>query len=76
MRTQLSEEELGEILYGKMCDIKELAVDLAHYTRQPVGHPDRSYKYLVASMERNISTIQVKRNRANDAAAIRAGTVG
>jgi hypothetical protein len=50
--------------------------DLAHYDRQPLDHPDRPYKFLMSSMERNILTIQMKRNRANDAAAIRAGTVG
>eukprot|EP00972_Heterocapsa_arctica_P044661 6590489-Heterocapsa_arctica.AAC.1 len=40
MRTQLSEDELGEILYGKMCNSKELSNDLAHYQRQPLNHPD------------------------------------
>eukprot|EP00972_Heterocapsa_arctica_P101084 14898471-Heterocapsa_arctica.AAC.1 len=73
MHTQLSEDELGEILHGKMCNSKELSNDLAHYQRQPLNHLDRSYKFLMASMERNILDGQMKRNRANDAAAIRGG---
>eukprot|EP00972_Heterocapsa_arctica_P067588 9976279-Heterocapsa_arctica.AAC.1 len=76
MRVQLSEEELGEILCGKMSESKELKEDLAHYNRQPEGHPDRSYKYLHESMQRNIHLIQMRRSRAADAAAIKAGNLG
>eukprot|EP00972_Heterocapsa_arctica_P032598 4801160-Heterocapsa_arctica.AAC.1 len=40
MCVQLSDEELGEILYGKMCEGKELREDLARYNRKPIGHED------------------------------------
>eukprot|EP00972_Heterocapsa_arctica_P012667 1861088-Heterocapsa_arctica.AAC.1 len=58
-----------------MAGSKEMAKYLAHYQRQPLNHPDRSYKYLMASMERRIAEAQMKRNRANDEAAIRSGNV-
>eukprot|EP00972_Heterocapsa_arctica_P089492 13195147-Heterocapsa_arctica.AAC.1 len=75
MRTQLSDDELGEILYDKIRSSKEMANDLAHYERQELNHPDRSYKYLLKCMDRRLHDAQLKRNRANDEAAIRSGNV-
>eukprot|EP00972_Heterocapsa_arctica_P059051 8705225-Heterocapsa_arctica.AAC.1 len=76
MRTQLSEVELGGILYLKMQNSTELKEDLAHYNRQAMGSPDRSYGYLIRCMERNVNLFQQKKNRAADSAAIKAGQLG
>eukprot|EP00972_Heterocapsa_arctica_P071318 10534614-Heterocapsa_arctica.AAC.1 len=40
MRTQLSEDELAEILHGTMSSSTELKEDLAHDNRRPLGDPD------------------------------------
>eukprot|EP00972_Heterocapsa_arctica_P053917 7941332-Heterocapsa_arctica.AAC.1 len=52
-----------------------MALDLAQYQHQPLNHPNRSYQFLMASMERRVMDNQMKRNRANDEAAIRSGNV-
>ena len=52
-----------------------LAADLAHYNRQPAGSDDRSYKFLIHSMERHINLHQQEKNRANDIKAIRSGAM-
>ena len=75
MRTQLTDDELGEILYNKIKNSKDMANDLAHYERQELNHPDRSYAYLTRCMERRLQNAQLERNRANDQAAIRSGNV-
>eukprot|EP00972_Heterocapsa_arctica_P017826 2633971-Heterocapsa_arctica.AAC.1 len=75
MKTKLPESELSEILYIKMQNSTELKEDLAHYNRQPEDSLDRSYDYLIRSMERNIDLAQQKKNRASDSAAIRAGVI-
>ncbi len=75
MRTKLSDEELGEVLYEKIKHSKQLTSDIAHYDRQPLNHPDRTYQFLLACMDRRIADAQMERNRANDKAAIRSGNV-
>eukprot|EP00972_Heterocapsa_arctica_P042767 6307213-Heterocapsa_arctica.AAC.1 len=49
--------------------------DIAHYERQVLNHPDRSYKYLLDRMDCRIANDQMERNRANDKAALRSGNV-
>jgi hypothetical protein len=75
MRTRLSEDELGEVLYRKIKHSKMMLSDIAHYERQVLNHPDRSYQYLLNCMDRRIADAQMERNRANDKAAIRSGNV-
>ncbi len=75
MKLQIVESELSAILYKKMAVSTALASDLAHYHRQHAGSPDRSYKFLIHSMERHINIHQQEKNRANDIKAIRSGAI-
>ncbi|WP_288992754.1 hypothetical protein, partial [uncultured Marinobacter sp.] len=71
MKLQIDQSELSAILYKKMAVSTALASDLAHYHRQPAGSVDRSYKFLIHSMERHINIHQQEKNRANDITAVR-----
>ncbi len=75
MKTQLKDEELQELLYDKIKHSKLLAGDLQHYDRQSLGHPERSYTFLMTQLERRVNDAQMVRNRANDEAALRNGNI-
>eukprot|EP00972_Heterocapsa_arctica_P068085 10053341-Heterocapsa_arctica.AAC.1 len=67
---------LAGTLFNNMEGSKPLEVDLARYNRQVEGHTDKTYKYLLNIMERNISLQQQKANREADSKAIRSGNMG
>ena len=62
MQDKLPEETLAHILVNKLEASKELKEDVAHYWRQKVGHPDRSYNYLRGIM--NVCSNAVSKSRA------------
>eukprot|EP00972_Heterocapsa_arctica_P090419 13337237-Heterocapsa_arctica.AAC.1 len=47
MKVQLPEVMLMDTLHAKMEGSVIMAHDLAHFNRCDVGHPDRSYEYLL-----------------------------
>ena len=75
MKTQLKDEELQELLYDKIKTSKLLRGDIEHYDRQMLGHPERSYQFLMTQLERRVNDAQMARNRANDEAALRNGNL-
>ena len=48
--SQLDSLQREGILFDKIKDSKDLSEDIAHYQRQVVGHPDRSYEFLRNSL--------------------------
>ena len=63
MKSALSEETLESLLHRCMENSTVLKPDLQHYNRQDVGHPDRSYSYLLKCLDRYIDRSSQKQRR-------------
>ena len=63
MKEAISETTLRDLLLTKMEKSSELQHDLNFYYRMPDGDPEKSYQYLLDSMERYIQRASQRKNR-------------
>ena len=49
--------------YKQVKGMKISAEDINHYNRQEINHPDRSYKYLITCVERQLRIKKQEHNR-------------
>jgi len=63
MKMALAEETLESLLRRCVESSQALKPDLQHYNRQDVGHPDRSYAYLLKCLDRYIDRSSQKQRR-------------
>jgi hypothetical protein len=76
MKTQLPPVMLMDTLHAKMEHSAIMAHDIAYFNRCDVGHPDRTYKYLLKCMDKCVALQQQASNREASSKAIRAGNAG
>eukprot|EP00972_Heterocapsa_arctica_P077243 11392691-Heterocapsa_arctica.AAC.1 len=78
MKVQLPAVMLMDTLHSKMEVSTIMAHDLAYFNRcdvGQVGHPDRTYEYLLKCMDKCIGLQQQATNRETSQKAIRAGNL-
>ncbi len=55
---------LHQLFYKKVRSVPCLAIDVAHYERQHIGHPDRTYEFLKGSAQRYLDRARQMKNHA------------
>ena len=71
---QLTHEQLAVILLAKIPDnSKAIGQDKAYYKRLPDGHEQKTYDYLINSMERYLDHVQMEHNQGLRRAAMQKG---
>ena len=73
MEEAVTDNVKRDLIYVQMNKSKALAEDMAHFRRQVMGHPDRTYEYLRRSIERHLENTKQEKNRLDRANAFKQG---